>query len=189
MNLNLTLFLMFLKIGFTSFGGGYGMMAMILDEGAKRVGLTMGEFADMTALDLICSGPVAINAATYVGYIKGGFIGSLLATIGALLPSLILCTIVLMFLDRFYGNKVIKGLFTGIVPATGGLMIFTSLTLSKAIFFNADTFAEVLTATITPTVIGMIILCLAALFASVKYKVNPIYLTLAGAVIGAVFLA
>ena len=67
MPIAITLFLMFLKIGFTSFGGGYGMMSMILDEGIARVGLTTAEFADMAALDLLCSGPVAVNAATYIG--------------------------------------------------------------------------------------------------------------------------
>ena len=80
MPIAITLFLMFLKIGFTSFGGGYGMMSMILDEGIARVGLTTAEFADMAALDLLCSGPVAVNAATYIGYIKGGWLGALLAT-------------------------------------------------------------------------------------------------------------
>lgn len=185
----LTLFLMFLKIGFTSFGGGYGMMAMILDEGMSQVGLTTGEFADMTALDLICSGPVAVNAATYVGLIKGSWLGSIAATFGAVLPSLTVCTLVLIFLERFRQSKVVKGLFAGIVPATGGLMIFTSLTLSKSIFFNAETFREIIGVTVTPSMIGMILLCLAALFASIKFKVNPIWLTVAGAVIGAIFLA
>lgn len=188
MPIQLTLFLMFLKIGFTSFGGGYGMMAMIFDEGMKRVGLTTGEFADMTALDLICSGPVAVNAATYVGFIKGSWLGAVFATIGAVLPSLIVCTVVALFLDRFRSSKIVKGLFTGIVPATGGLMIFTSLKLSKSIFFNADSFRDILTVTVTPTMIGMILLCAAALFAAIKYKVNPIWLTIAGAAIGALFL-
>ena len=183
------LFLMFLKIGFTSFGGGYGMMSMILDEGIARVGLTTAEFADMAALDLLCSGPVAVNAATYIGYIKGGWLGALLATIGAVLPSLMVCTVVLLFLDRFHDSKIVKGLFVGIVPATGGLMIFTALKLSKSIFFNDETFHEILSMAMTPTMIGMIALFAAALFAAIKFKVNPIWLTLAGAVIGAVFLA
>lgn len=185
----LTLFLMFLKIGFTSFGGGYGMMAMILDEGMSRVGLTTVEFADMTALDLICSGPVAINAATYVGFIKGSWLGAFMATFGAVLPSLIVCTLVLIFLDRFRQSQVVKGLFAGIVPATGGLMIYTSLTLSKSIFFNAETFPEILNVTVTPTMVGMIFLCFAALVAAIKFKTNPIWLTLVGAALGAFFLA
>lgn len=83
------LFFMFLKIGFLSFGGGYPMMAFIYEEGQRLVGLTSGEFADMLALELLSSGPVAINGATYVGYIKGGMIGSILSTIGVCIPSFI----------------------------------------------------------------------------------------------------
>lgn len=188
MNNLLTLFLMFLKIGFTSFGGGYGMMSSIMDEGARLVGLSKGEFADMAALDLICSGPVAINAATYVGFIKGGVAGSIVSTLGSLLPSLIVCTIVLIFLDKFYNSTVIRGLFKGIIPATGGLMIFTALTLSKSVFFNADHFFEILRISITGNMIGMFAVLAIAVIADLKYKVNPIYLTFAGALIGAVFL-
>ena len=81
----LTLFILFFKIGITSFGGGYGMLSMMLDEGSKMVGLTVNEFADMTALDLICPGTVALNSATYIGYIKGGFIGMVLAIPSALI--------------------------------------------------------------------------------------------------------
>ena len=85
MNICRTLFLLFLKVGITCFGGGYGMMSMILDEGAKKVGLTAEEFADMNALDLISSGPIALNSSTFVGYIKGGVPGSVFATLGLIL--------------------------------------------------------------------------------------------------------
>ena len=184
----ITLFLMFLKIGFTSFGGGYGMMSTIMDEGARLVGLTKGEFADMTALDLVCSGPVAINAATYVGYIKGGIWGSIFSTVGAFLPSLILTSIVLVFLEKFYNSFFIRGLFKGITPATGGLMIFTSLTLTKSIFFNVDHYSEIPGTPITPTIVGMFIILILSIIGDLKFKINPIYLTLAGALLGAIFL-
>ena len=184
-----TLFLMFFKIGLTSFGGGYGMMSMILDEGNRLVGLTQAEFADMAALDLICSGPVALNAATYVGYIKGGVLGSLVATVGAMLPSFIICTIVLIFLDRFYDSTIVKGLFTGIMPATGGLMFFTTASLTKSVYFNADTFTEVINTPLTPVIIGMLAVTLLSILVDIKFKVNPITLTLIGAVLGAIFLS
>lgn len=68
-------------------------------------------------------------------------------------------------------------------------MIFTALKLSRSIFFNAETFHEILSIPMTPTTIGMTALFAAALIAAIKFKVNPIWLTLAGAVIGAMFLA
>ncbi len=184
----LTLFLMFFKIGITSFGGGYGMMSMIMDEGRRLVGLTSGEFAEMTALDLICSGPVAVNAATYVGYIKGGLAGSIVATIGVILPSILVCMGMLIFLERFYNSNIIKGLFAGIMPACGGLMFFTTAILSKSVYFNADTFCEILKITITPTMVGMMLLSIFSAVADLKFKVSPIWLTLIGAVLGMLFL-
>ena len=184
-----TLFFMFFKIGITSFGGGYGMMPMIMDEGQRLVGLTEAQFTDMAALDLITSGPVAVNSATYIGYIIGGYAGSLVATIASILPSILICIIVLIFLDRFYNNKIVKGLFAGITPACGGLMFFTTATLAKSVYFNAETFTEVFNSTVTPTIIGMIVLTILTVIADIKFKVNPIYLTVAGAVLGIFFLA
>jgi len=185
----LTLFLMFFKIGLTSFGGGYGMMSMIMDEGQRLVGLTRTEFADMTALDLICSGPVAVNAATYVGYIKGGFWGSVAATVGCVLPSVIICGVVLVFLDRFYQSLIVRGLFAGIMPACGGLLFFTMLTLSKSVYFNVETFGEVLKTPISLTIIGMMVLTILSMIADLKFKVNPVYITIAGAILGILFLS
>ncbi|MFZ2353496.1 chromate transporter [Paucilactobacillus nenjiangensis] len=60
------IFLVFLKIGFLGFGGGYAMLSLIYHESSK-FGMTMAQFADMNALDGIIPGPIAINSATYVG--------------------------------------------------------------------------------------------------------------------------
>ncbi len=185
----ITLFLMFFKIGLTSFGGGYGMMSMIMDEGQRLVGLTRTEFADMTALDLICSGPVAVNAATYVGYIKGGFWGAIFATLGCILPSVIICTIVILFLNSFNKSKIVKGLFAGITPACGGLLLYTTLSLSKSVFFNTNSFTDMLHSPITAAMIVMVGITGAAMIADLKYKINPAFLTLAGAILGMLFLS
>lgn len=185
----ITLFLMFFKIGLTSFGGGYGMMSMIMDEGHRLVGLTRTEFADMTALDLICSGPVAINAATYIGYIKGGFLGAIFSTMGCVLPSVIICAMVIIFLNNFNQSKIVKGLFAGITPACGGLLLYTTLSLSKSVFFNADSYKEVFHTPITAVMLGMAGLTGAAIIADLKFKINPAYLTLAGAILGMLFLS
>lgn len=74
----LQLFFMFLKVGFLGFGGGYAMLALIYQEGAQ-LGMTVGEFADMNALDALIPGPIEINSATYVGQYYFGFLGGLLA--------------------------------------------------------------------------------------------------------------
>ena len=68
----LLLFYTFFKIGLFGFGGGYAMMSMIMVE-CEKLSITLAQFADLNALDMIVPGPIAINAATYVGYLHSGF--------------------------------------------------------------------------------------------------------------------
>ena len=184
----LTLFILFFKIGITSFGGGYGMLSMMLDEGSKMVGLTVNEFADMTALDLICPGTVALNSATYIGYIKGGFIGAVMATLGLILPTVIVSMLVITVLKKFSESRIIKGLFRGITPACGGLLIFTCITLFLSIFFGTESIYQLHEITFSSDVLILLCLFSATLFLEFRYKTDPILLTILGAAVGLIFL-
>ncbi len=186
--MTLRLFLLFLQIGFTCFGGGYGMMSMILDEGAKQVGLTISEFADMTALDLICPGAVALNSATYIGYIKGGVSGSVAATFGLILPTAMVSILAIIFMKKFSESRFVRGLFRGITPACGGLLIYTSITLMLGVFFGTESIYEIHKLIFTRDTITLLILFISALLLQFRYKIDPILLTLIGAVYGLVFL-
>ena len=85
------LFITFAKIGLFTFGGGYAMIAIIENECVeKRKWLTDAEMSTMTAIAESTPGPIAINLATYVGYKKKGFLGSMLATLGVVIPSLVI---------------------------------------------------------------------------------------------------
>ena len=183
-----TLFLLFFKIGLTCFGGGYGMMSMILDEGAKQVGLTVNEFADMMALDLICPGAVALNSATYVGYIKGGVWGSISATLGLILPTVTVCVLAITFLKKFSESRIVKGLFRGIRPACGGLLIFTSITLFLSIFFGSESIYEMTRIVFSSDTAVLLILFAVSLFLEFRYKIDPVLLTCIGAAVGLLFL-
>ncbi len=188
MNIPLTLFLLFLKIGVTCFGGGYGMMSMILDEGSKMVGLTVNEFADMTALDLVTPGVVALNSATYIGYIKGGIIGSIAGTAGLLLPTITICVLVITVLKKFSENRVVRGLFRGITPACGGLLIYTCITLFLGIFFNTESIFQLHQILFSRDILVLLILFAAAMILQFRYKMDPILLTVIGAAAGLIFL-
>ena len=188
MNIYLKLFLMFLKIGLTSFGGGYGMMSMIMDEGARQVGLTAAEFADMTALDLVAPGVVAINGATYIGYIKGGVFGSVCATFGVILPTFVVSVLVLYLLRAFQENKIVNGLFRGIRPACIGLLFNTMLTLLSDIFFKTESITAIKSVTLSKDLIVCLFLFIGSLYLQFRNKTDPLLLTLVGAVVGIVFL-
>ena len=81
------LFLTMLKIGLFTFGGGYAMIALLENEFVeKKKWLEKDEFLNIAAIAESTPGPIAINAATYIGYKNAGFIGSAIATLGICIP-------------------------------------------------------------------------------------------------------
>ena len=88
------LFITFLIIGVSAFGGGYAVMPLIQNYIVdNHHWITMTELADITSLSQMTPGPIMINAATFVGIKVGGNLGGLIATLGAVLPSFILVLI------------------------------------------------------------------------------------------------
>ena len=88
----LELFLIFLKIGAFTFGGGYAMIAMIQAEAERQDWLTQEELVDFVALSESTPGPLAVNMATFVGMRTGGVLGAIIATLGIVLPSFGICS-------------------------------------------------------------------------------------------------
>ena len=90
----LQLFLSFLQIGMFSFGGGYAAMPLIQGQVVTTHGwLTMSEFTDLITISQITPGPIAVNSATFVGLKIAGIPGAVVATVGCILPSCIIVTI------------------------------------------------------------------------------------------------
>jgi chromate transporter len=182
------LFYVFLKIGTAGFGGGYAMMSMIITE-SRQFSVTLQQMADLNALDMIVPGPIAINAATYVGYLHAGFWGALAATIGVSAPSLIIVSLVMRFIDKFKENKVLNACLSGIKPAAVGLIAAAAFTilLGVVVLPGADLSTLFTNPLATVSILSLGIFALAA-FANIRYKINPILLTLIAAFIGALFL-
>lgn len=87
----ISLFMTMLKIGLFTFGGGYAMIALLENEFvSKRKWIEQNEFLDMVAIAESTPGPIAINAATYIGFKMLGFWGSLTATIAVCIPSFVI---------------------------------------------------------------------------------------------------
>jgi len=182
------LFYVFLKIGAAGFGGGYAMMSMIITE-SRQFAVTLQQMADLNALDMIVPGPIAINAATYVGYLHSGFWGALSATIGVSLPSFIYVSLVMRFMKRFEESTIMKGFLSGIKPAAVGLIAAASITIMLGVivlpgavlsnFFNNPL------ATVSVLSFAVFV---ATAFANIRFRINPILLTLIAAAFGALFL-
>ncbi len=139
MNIYLYLFLTFLKIGAVSFGGGYGMIALIKEECLSNNWLTEGQLLDFVAIAESTPGPIAVNIATFVGSSQAGILGSLCATFGVVLPSFVIILIIVSLIGQLLKYKGVKAFLNGIKPAIVGLIIGTALTLMLSMFLGLST--------------------------------------------------
>ena len=111
----LRLFLVMVKIGLFTFGGGYAMIALLESElVAKRNWLEKDEFLDMVAVAESTPGPVAVNMATFIGYRQGGVAGAAFSTIGVCLPSFLIIFGISFFFDAFLSLSYVSYAFKGI---------------------------------------------------------------------------
>ena len=128
----LSLFLTMLKIGLFTFGGGYAMIALLENEFVeKKKWLEKDEFLDVAAIAESTPGPIAINAATYIGYKNSGMIGSMIATLGICIPSFVIIYAISLFLDAFLSLTLVAYAFKGIQICVVYLIISAGLKMLK----------------------------------------------------------
>ena len=128
----LSLFLTMLKIGVFTFGGGYAMIALLENEFvAKKKWLEKDEFLDVAAIAESTPGPIAINAATYIGYKNSGVIGSIIATLGICIPSFIIIYAISLFFDAFLSLTLVAYAFKGIQICVVYLILTAGLKMLK----------------------------------------------------------
>ena len=131
----LKLFLTFFKIGAFTFGGGYAMLPFIQEEVLANKWLTDEEIVNFIAVSESTPGPFAINISTYVGMETGGFLGSVCATLGVVLPSFLIILIVAKFFSKFQNNSIVKGCMSGLKPAVIGMIGAAIVSAGKTVFF------------------------------------------------------
>lgn len=120
----------FMQIGLFGFGGGYAILPLISHEVVNvQKWIGPGEFADMVALSQMTPGPVALNAATYVGYIMAGTAGSALATLSVCLPPFVIMYLVCRFFLTFKDSPRVAGAMRLLRPAVVGLVLAAALSL------------------------------------------------------------
>ena len=132
MKLLAKLLLTFAKIGMFTFGGGYAMISMIEDICVvKKKWITHEEMMNLTVIAESTPGPIAINAATYVGYKQGGLSGSVAATVGMVIPSFVIIYLISAVLDNFLEITWIASAFGGIKIGVGILIFRVALQMLK----------------------------------------------------------
>ncbi len=121
---SLQLFGIFFKIGAFTFGGGYAMIPLIEYETTeKRQLIDKQEISDIVAIAESTPGPIAINSATFVGFRSCGVLGSAMATLGVVLPSLIIILTIAFFLQKFVDNTYVQYAFFGIRAGVLALIV------------------------------------------------------------------
>lgn len=136
----LKLFFTFFKVGLFTFGGGWAMIPLIEKEVVDKQGLLdKEEFLDAVVVGQSMPGVMAVNVAILVGNKMYGFKGSLVATLGAVLPSFTIILLIAMFFSRFYEIPTVKAIFKGIRPAVVALIIAPVFTTAKSAKVNIKT--------------------------------------------------
>lgn len=127
MPLLLEMFLVFAKVGVTTFGGGYAMLPILQAEVVDKHGwATDEELMDYYAIGQCTPGIIAVNTATFIGYRYAGIAGGILTTVGVVTPSIIIITIIAAFITNFADLPVVIHAFNGI-RACVCVLIFDSV--------------------------------------------------------------
>ena len=163
---SISLFLTMLKIGLFTFGGGYAMIALLENEFVeKKKWLEKDEFLDVAAIAESTPGPIAINAATYIGYKNSGMIGSMIATLGICIPSFVIIYAISLFFDAFLSLTLVAYAFKGIQICVVYLILTAGLKMLKQM--KKTTFNMII---ISITLICMIVFSLFAVkFSTIFY--------------------
>ena len=128
------LFLTFAKIGLFTFGGGYAMISLITSTCVEeKKWLSPDEMMNLTVVAESTPGPIAINCATFVGYRRGGFWGSVGATLGVIMPSCVIIYLVSLFLDNVLEISWIANAFQGIRVCVSVLIVDVGAKMLKQV--------------------------------------------------------
>ena len=131
------LFYTFFLIGLFTFGGGYAMIPMIEEQVVSKGWVSESALTDFIAVSESTPGPFALNISTFVGNSVGGVFGAICATVGVILPSLIIIIIIAMIMKKFMKNKFVQGALGGVRPIVLALILSTTIVLAiKVLFFR-----------------------------------------------------
>jgi chromate transporter len=169
----LLLFFTMLKIGLFTFGGGYAMIALLEHEFVeKKKYLEKQEFLDMVAIAESTPGPIAINAATYIGYKQLGFLGALACTVAICIPSVVIIFAISLFFDAFLSLKLVEYAFRGIQVCVVYLIFQAGLKMLK----------QMKKTPLSVTIVVTVVLCMIA-FSLLAVKFSTIlYILICGCI-------
>lgn len=179
----LKLFWAFVQVGLFSIGGGYAAIPLIQNQVVDMNGwLTMREFADVVTISQMTPGPIAINAATFVGTRIAGPWGAIIATFGCILPPCLIVLLLAVLYKKYKNVKCVQGILDSLRPAVVGMIAAAGLTILILALWNGNAMSFNLNS------IDFVALVLIAvgIFLLRKIKLNPTFIILGAGVIGGI---
>ena len=173
----LQLFLSFLQIGAFSFGGGYA--AMPQNQVVQlHPWLSQSEFTDLITISQMTPGPIAVNSATFVGTRIAGVPGALAATIGCVLPSCILVTILAKIYLKYRNLSLLQDILKSLRPAVIAMIAAAGVSILVTAFWGNDISSLHLDTILSSTNIRAVGIFLVSLILLAKFKMDPIHVML-----------
>ena len=175
----LQLFLSFLQIGLFSFGGGYAAMPLVQGQVVTAHGwLSMSEFTDLITISQMTPGPIAVNSATFVGIKIAGIPGALIATLGCILPSCIIVTVIAKLYLKYREMDMLQGVLNSLRPAVVAMIASAGISIFDYSIFGGSSASIALAGTKWSLVV-IFAICVVLLQ---KVKMNPIWVMVAAGV-------
>lgn len=182
----LQLFIEFFRAGLFAIGGGLATLPFLYDMSQRTKWFTEADIANMIAVSESTPGPIGVNMATYTGFTSGGFIGSIIATVGLITPSIIIIVIIAQFLKKFKENNSVQSVFYGLRPASTALIAAAGFSVVKISLLNLNN------TTLNDSLLSLfnwkaIIMAIILFFAIKKYKKHPVFYIAISALVGVIF--
>lgn len=163
------LFLSFLQIGLFSIGGGYAAMPLIESQVVDKYGwMNLSEFTDLVTIAEMTPGPIAVNAATFVGTRVAGLTGAITATVSCILPSIVIVSLLALAYKKFKGASLLESVLSTLRPAVVALIAGAGLSILMLVLFGGERidFSSF-------NIVGLVLFVLAFVMIR-KFKLNPI---------------
>lgn len=184
----LDLFWTFFKIGLFTIGGGQAMIPMIMTDVVEKGWLNKNELIDFIAISESTPGPFSVNIATYAGIETAGIGGAICATLGVVLPSVIIILLVAKLLKEFMKKRAVGEVFTSVRSTVTGLLLSVFITLVLTMLFGITDIKDVGTVTVDYFGLAIFAIVFPLSFIKIKKKsMPPILLVLISAVLGVIF--
>jgi chromate transporter len=183
------IFVTFAKISLFNFGGGFVMISLIGDEIInQKEWITSEAFSNIIAISQVTPGAVAINTATYVGFVVKGVLGSLFATMAIPIPSFIIVILLSPTLIKYKDHGLNKMIFYGIRPVVVALILYAAYVIGKTTLVYEGAYKG-FNHLLEYINFGSIGICIMSFFLLFKLKLNPILVIITSAVLGMIIFS